>query len=272
MLLLQTGTEQIARGKLDISLDIHTGDEVEMLAKNFVRMATALRQSETMKQNLTGMIVHDLKSPLSGIMGSLDYLESGLLGDISDDQKKIISLAKKSSETMLVMVQNLLDVAKMEEGKLELRKEAVNLGLLIEERVSQYEALAVSERKTITAVIDPGLPVVSVERHLIERVLNNLLSNAVNHTFSGGVITIAARQADGMVEMRVEDNGAGIPPEYLDTIFEKFVQVERRQAKLRTGAGLGLTFCKMVIETHGGKIRVESCLKKGSAFIFTVPI
>lgn len=273
LLLLQSGTEQIARGKLDISLDIHTGDEVEELAKNFERMATALQRSEKLKQDLTGMIIHDLKSPLSGIMGSLDYLESGLMGEISEDHKKIISLAKNSSETMLVMVQNLLDVAKMEEGKLELRKEAVDVGLLIKERVSQFTALVASENKKITAVIEPNLPAVSVERHLIERVLNNLISNAINHTStSRGTITLGAQRKGDMFEIRIEDNGIGIPPEYLDKIFEKFVQVERRQAKLRTGAGLGLTFCKMVVETHGGNIRVESQVNRGSAFIFTLPL
>lgn len=269
---LQTGAEQIARGKLDITLDIHTGDEVEILAKNFERMATALRQSEALKQSLTSMIVHDLKSPLSGIMGSLDYIESGMMGAVSDDQKKMLSLAKKASEAMLAMVQTLLDVAKMEEGKLELRREAVDIGALVQERVGQYAALAAGERKTLSAVVEPGIPPVSVEKNLIERVVNNLISNALHHTAGGGHITVGARRLDTAVEVRVEDDGAGIPPEYIDRIFEKFVQVVRRQAKLRTGAGLGLTFCKMVIETHGGRIRVESQINKGSSFIFTLPL
>lgn len=269
---LQSGAEQIARGKLDIALDIHTGDEVEILAKNFERMATALRQSEALKQSLTSMIVHDLKSPLSGIMGSLDYIESGMMGEVSDDQKKMLGLAKKASEAMLAMVQTLLDVAKMEEGKLELRRETVDVGELVRERVGQYAALAAGERKTLTAVVATDIPAVSVEKNLIERVINNLISNALHHTAGGGHITVGARRLETAVEVRVEDDGAGIPPEYIDRIFEKFVQVVRRQAKLRTGAGLGLTFCKMVIETHGGRIRVESQLNKGSSFIFTVPL
>jgi signal transduction histidine kinase len=271
--LLKSGVAQISQGKLDIKLDIRTGDEIEDLAKNFEKMATALKELESLRQDLTRMIIHDLKSPLSGIMGSLDYLESGMLGDVTDEQKKIISLAKKSSESLLVMIQNLLDVAKMEEGKLELRKIKFDLAQLITERKHAYEALATNEGKIITVDMAPGVPHVVAEQHLIERVINNLLTNAVNHTSSGGKIILRLKKPnDNFVEVSVADNGVGIPPEYRDKIFEKFVQVERKQAHLRTGAGLGLTFCKMVIETHGGNIRVESELNKGSAFIFTLPL
>ncbi|MHB9154454.1 MAG: sensor histidine kinase [Endomicrobiales bacterium] len=270
--LLEAGVQKISQGKLDIELDIRTGDEIESLARSFETMAGSLRQLEELKQDLTRMIVHDLKSPLSGIMGSLDYLESGILGEFTGDQKKIISLAKKSSESLLSMIQNMLDVAKMEEGKLELKKEKVYLSSVIGERKLQYEALVASEGKSITAEVEPGLPPLEIEKNLVERVLNNLLSNAVNHTTSGGTIRMRLRRIEGFIEVSVADDGAGVPPEYRDKIFEKFVQVKRRQAHLRTGAGLGLTFCKMVVETHGGSIRVESELNKGSSFVFTLPL
>jgi signal transduction histidine kinase len=270
--LLQKGAQEISRGKLDIKLNIHTGDEIEELAKNFETMAFNLKQLETLRQDLTRMIIHDLKGPLSGIMGSLDYLESGMLGDVNADQIKILSLAKKSSESMLSMIQNMLDVAKMEEGKLELRREPVDLKTILLERQHQFEPLIAREEKSITSDIEEHLPEAFIEKNLIERVINNLLTNALNHTLKGGAIRLSLKNAGGQFEIAVSDNGAGIPPEYIDKIFEKFVQVHRRQAHLRTGAGLGLTFCKMVIETHGGKIRVESELGKGSSFIFTLPI
>jgi len=269
--LLESGTRQISQGRLDIKLGISTGDEIEALAHNFEKMAQALKKLEEIKQDLTRMIIHDLKSPLSGIMGSLDYLESGLLGEMSADQKKIVTLARKSSESMLEMIQNLLDVAKMEEGKLELKKEEFDLAALARERIQQFETLVKNEQKTLETDFADGIPRISAERHLIERVLNNLISNAIHHTSAGGNIVIGIKKLEGFVEASVSDNGAGIPPEYLDKIFEKFVQVERRKAQLRTGAGLGLTFCRMVIETHGGRIRVESELNKGSSFIFTLP-
>jgi signal transduction histidine kinase len=195
-----------------------------------------------------------------------------MMGEISPDQKKIVTLAKKSSENMLDMIQNLLDVAKMEEGKLELKKEEFDLKIMAAERKQEFETLVKNERKTISVEIAGEIPMISAEKHLIERVINNLISNAVHHTSSGGKIFVGIKKIEGFVEVSVSDDGAGIPPEYLDKIFEKFVQVDRRKAQLRTGAGLGLTFCRMVVETHGGKIRVESELNKGSAFIFTLPV
>ena len=269
---LQAGAHQISKGKLDIKLNIHTGDEIEDLARNFEKMGHSLKLLEDVRQDLTKMIIHDLKSPLSGIMGSLNYLESGMLGDLNGDQTRMVSLARKASESMLSMIQNLLDVAKMEEGKLELHREKADIGALVSERLNQYAGIAVNEKKAITVTVEPDLPEISIDRPLIERVVNNLLSNAIHHTSSGGAIDIQVRRIPKFLEVEVADNGAGIPEGYKEKIFEKFVQVERRQAHLRTGTGLGLTFCKMVIQTHGGTIRVESELNKGSAFFFTLPL
>ncbi|HBU70077.1 MAG TPA: hypothetical protein DEE98_06790 [Elusimicrobia bacterium] len=270
--ILKTGATQISHGKMDIELDIKTGDELEELAHNFEKMARDLKSLEQLRQDLIRMIIHDLKSPLSGIMGSLDYLDSGMLGAFTAEQAKIISLAKNSSETMLVMIQNLLDVAKMEEEKLELRKEPVDIAALILDRLQHFEALAVTEKKTITASVDKSIPPVNMDKSLIERVINNLLTNALHHTSSGGVIKLGVKNSDGFAEVTIADNGEGIPEEYREKIFEKFVQVKKKQAHLRTGTGLGLTFCKMVVETHGGSIRVDSELGKGSAFIFKIPM
>ncbi|MFH1368389.1 MAG: sensor histidine kinase [Elusimicrobiota bacterium] len=270
--ILQSGAKQISEGKLDIKLDVKTGDEIEELARNFEAMASALKELEQMRQDLIRMIVHDLKSPLSGMMGSLDYLETGMTGEFNDGQKKIISLAKKSSENMLVMIQNLLDVAKMEESKLQLKKDEVDVAELLRERAAEFGHLAVNESKTLTVDAEKELPRVEMDRHIIERVLNNLISNALHHTTSGGKIEVRAKKDGGFVEISVSDNGAGIPDEYKEKIFEKFIQLERRKSQLRTGSGLGLTFCKMAVESHGGSIRVESELNKGSSFIFTLPL
>ncbi len=238
--LLESGTRQISQGRLDIKLDIRTGDEIEALAQNFEKMAQALKRLEDIKQDLTRMIIHDLKSPLSGIMGSLDYLESGMMGEISPDQKKIVTLAKKSSESMLDMIQNLLDVAKMEEGKLELRKEKFDITALVQERQLQFETLVRNEQKCMDIDVKEGMIEVTAEKHLIERVLNNLISNAVHHTSSGGKIVLSVKRLGDLVEIRVSDDGAGIPPEYLEKIFEKFVQVERRKARCAPEPGSAL--------------------------------
>ncbi|MFC1500862.1 ATP-binding protein [Elusimicrobiota bacterium] len=272
LMILKSGAENISKGKLDIRLNINTGDEIEELAKNFETMAKNLKELEVLREDLIRMIIHDLKSPLSGITSSLDYLDTGLAGNISDEQKSIVVLAKKSTENMLVMIQNLLDIAKMEEGKLELKKEKVNITELIIDAKKQYDTQASRENKSMNLEAEETLPDIEVEKGLIERVVNNLITNAIKHTVSGGKISIGLRKIDNFVQVKISDNGIGIPDEYKSRIFEKFVQIEGKKTHLRTGAGLGLTFCKMVVEAHGGYIFVESEQNKGSSFIFNLPI
>ena len=270
--LLKSQTKKISQGKLDTKLDIKTGDEIEELAESFEKMALSLKDLEDLRQDLIRMIIHDLKSPLSGIMGGLDYLEMRISGTLSPDQEKIISISKKSAQNLLVMIQNLLDISKMEEGKLELRKEKFDLSKIMTERFNQFEPLLKSENKTISLEIEKDVPIIDIDGALIERVLNNLISNALHHTVNEGKIVLGLKKVGDYVEVKVSDNGSGIPEEYKDKIFEKFVQAERKRSHLRTGTGLGLTFCKMAVEAHGGKIRVESEIDKGSAFVFTLPI
>jgi signal transduction histidine kinase len=159
----------------------------------------------------------------------------------------------------------------MEEGKMDLHRQNVDLCAVLDERRAQLEPLAVTERKTITLETTVDKADVQADKNLIERVINNLISNALHHTSGGGQIRLMLKSMPGSYEIAVADNGVGVPKEYLEKIFEKFVQVKRAEAKLRSGAGLGLTFCKMAVEAHGGNIRVESELNKGSSFIFSLP-
>lgn len=270
--LLKVGAEKISRGNLDIKLNIRTGDEIEDVARDFEKMAEDLKKLESMKEDLTKMVVHDLKSPLSGIMGGLDYLDSGLLGAMTDDQAGIVKLAKKSSDNMLALIQNILDIAKMEAGKLDLKKEKVNIADLLRSKQKEFGAQAINEEKEFSLDVENALPDVVIEKNIIERVINNLISNAIKHTSSKGKILLSANKDEDFLKVSVSDNGPGIPEEFKEKIFEKFVQVERDKSALRTGAGLGLTFCKMAVEAHGGRIWVESEVNAGSSFVFTLPL
>jgi len=268
---LNAGVKKIAQGALDVRFGIETGDEVQELAENFEKMASVLKELEEVRTDLINMIIHDLKNPLSGIMGGLDLLGSGLAGEFSDEQKQILGIAKRSSEKMLSMIQNLLDVSKMEEGMLKTHTERVELSHFINDIKTQFESLCSAEGKIIRLNCSNGV-YAQIDKSLIERVLGNLISNAIFHTLSGGNILISVFLLDGFIEVSVCDDGPGVPQEYKDKIFEKFVQINRKQAHLRTGTGLGLTFCKLAVELHGGTIKVESQNGSGSAFIFTLPI
>ena len=270
--LLEQGARKIAHGQLDLDLQVRTGDELETLARSFQGMANALKQLEELRRDLISMLVHDLKSPLSGIMGGIDYIQQNPGADNAETNKKVLGLARKSSEDLYQMIQNLLDVAKMEEGKLEPHYERVKVPALLEECAEPFLVQVQKENKTLRCDIDPGLPEVRMDRGLIRRVLVNLVSNAVRHTTSRGNIVLRARRTGQEAEIVVQDNGEGIQPEYREKIFDKFVQAERKRVHLRSGTGLGLAFCKMAIELHGGKIVVESEVGKGSAFKFTLPL
>jgi signal transduction histidine kinase len=270
---LKTAAEGIAQGNMDVKLEIHTGDEIEELAKAFSRMTLSLRQLEAMRRDLINMIVHDLKSPLSSILTSIDYLFTGQAGAINTEQRKFLMLGHRSGNDMVMLIQNLLDVARLEEGKLPLNNMPFAPHEWAEEVVHSFQAVAEAGRKKLRLVVTESLPRVEADRELMSRVLGNLVSNALRHTplGTGEVIVTLSRRLEQLV-VEVRDNGQGIPQEYQTRIFEKFVQVERKRAHLRTGTGLGLTFCKMVVEAHGGRIFVQSVPDEGSTFTFLLPL
>ena len=271
---LKEAAKNISEGKFDINLKIDSGDEIEALAGTFKNMAESLKELEQMRQDLISMIVHDMKSPLSGIIGSLDYV---LMGSINpSEQKEIFQITKKSADALYELIQNLLDVSKMEDGKMKLRAETTRLEEVIEQISKPFNFAAQTENKEFVVEIEKDIPSINIDSGLITRVLTNLVYNSLHHTTEGGKIWLKARRTEGTggpeIQLEIGDNGVGIPEEYKTKIFEKFVQVEKKRAHLRTGTGLGLTFCKMAVELHQGKIWVESEEGKGSKFIFTLPI
>lgn len=272
---LQGGAEKIGQGDLKHRLDIRTGDEIQHLAEAFNSMAGSLHAFEQAKRDLTHMVVHDLKSPLSGVLGCIDYVASGSIGPLTPEQKKILSLGSKSGRDLLRLIQNLLDIAKMEEGRLEIKRDNFSLLDLVAECLDDMDASMRREQKVVSVDIGRDMPHIYADRDLIYRVLQNLLSNALRHTSAGAEISIRARlhEEDGSaLVFSVRDSGEGIPPEFLDKIFEKFEQADVNKKRFRMGTGLGLTFCKMAIEAHGGHIWVESEVGRGSEFFVRIPL
>jgi signal transduction histidine kinase len=172
------------------------------------------------------------------------------------------------------MINDVLDVSKMEEGSLALHLEELTAPALIEAAVQQVTLLAQQKRLALVPVVGEGLPTFPGDRAKLERTLVNLLGNAVMFTPAEGTITVSAHSGAGgkSVHFAVRDTGPGIPREAFARIFEKFGQVDTRKSGQRLSTGLGLTFCKMVVEAHGGQIGVESELGQGSTFWFTLPL
>jgi two-component system sensor histidine kinase/response regulator len=230
-----------------------------------------LRELEALRDSLTHMVVHDLRQPLQALLGGLEMVP--ILGELNPDQQEFIQLAADGGRTLLGMVNDLLDISKMESGTLQLELARVRPENVIEEAVRQVHQLVKEKSLALVTECEPGVPEVAADSEKLRRTLVNLLGNAIKFTPVEGEIAVTARHdADhGGVLFAVRDSGEGIPEEAFGRIFEKFGQVETRKEGRKMSTGLGLTFCKMAVEAHGGRIWVESRLGHGSSFYFTIP-
>ncbi len=240
------------------------------LAQRLQTRNQQLRESERLRQTLTDMIVHDLRNPMTTLMGVLDVLRMGQQ-QLSPELQRLLEDARHSGETLLRLVDELLDVSKMEAGQMQPDFQAIEIGVLLAQESKAVRMLTEIEGQHLSVEVEEGIGKVPCDSDLISRVVANLLSNAIKHTPRDGTIRLQAQRADHQVIIKVNDTGQGIPLKYQATIFDKFTQVKDERPE-RSGTGLGLTFCKMAVEAHGGRIWVESEVGKGSTFSFTLPL
>jgi signal transduction histidine kinase/transcriptional regulator with GAF, ATPase, and Fis domain len=243
-----------------------------------LRDITAAKEAEKLRQDLTSMIVHDLRSPLASIMTSVDMFFRGVSGDITPRQREILTIAHSSARQLLEMVNLLLDISRLEGGQMPLNREAISVEQLTFRATNRLHAIAESKQITVVLQAAPNIGLIYADGELVLRVLQNLLDNALKFSKAGGRIELIVENmpADetrqdklGYVRFSIRDYGLGIAIRDQEKIFAKFSQAGERRGN---GSGLGLTFCKLVVEAHGGHIWVESEPGKGSTFSFTLPI
>jgi len=233
-----------------------------------------LQQLERLKDSLTHMMVHDLSNPLTALDGSIQFLKADpSYNKASAEQKDIFKSASSGLQEMRIMISNILDVSKIEENKFTLKREEIEPDKFIDEVLASVKILAELNGKRLEKKVSSDVPRVFADREILKRIIVNLVMNAFRYSSPDSKIEVKAEpdKAGKNVVVSVSDNGYGIPKEHRERIFDKFVQLEDKEAKVRAGTGLGLTFCKMAVEAHGGKIWVESELGKGSTFYFTIP-
>jgi len=228
-----------------------------------------LQDLERLRDDLTHMIVHDLRTPLTSLLSGLQTVP--LVGDMNEVQAEMIGIAVDGGQTLLGMINDLLDVEKMEQESVPLDKAPLTAAGLIGRATAQVAMLAKANGLALAEEAPLDLPPFPGDEDKLRRTLVNLLGNAIKFTPAGGTITASAQASDVALLFSVRDTGEGIPPEAFDRIFEKFGQVESRKAGRKMSTGLGLTFCKLAVEAHGGCIWVESRAGQGSAFFFTIP-
>jgi len=225
---------------------------------------------ERLRDDLTHMIVHDLKNPLTGIFSAAELFMGGMLGELTPDQKKFMETIQVSSKKLNNLIMDLLDIRKMEDNKLVPNKEEFKSSEL-KPALNWVFSLAQKENKVVKLDLSDDL-VIFADKNLLIRVLENFLTNGLKHTPPAGTITLKISPQNGQTLFEVTDNGEGIPAEYLDQVFDKFFKVEGQKLKTQIDTGLGLAFCKLAVEAMGGKIKVESKMGKGSRFYFSLPL
>jgi hypothetical protein len=235
------------------------------------RLYQQLIKLNQMKDRFLGIAAHDLRSPIAIIMNYVEYLLEGHPGNITESQDNILKKLYKVSEKMLNLVNELLDVNAIEAGRLELKMDTVDLTRYLQE--CYEENLVLSKTKSIELVLDleKELPLIVMDPHRIDQVMNNLITNAIKFSYPNTTITLHARVQDQDVAISVQDQGQGIPAQEVDTLFTEFGKTSVRSTAGEKSTGLGLAIAKRIVALHGGRIWAESKVGVGSIFTFTLP-
>jgi PAS domain S-box-containing protein len=235
-----------------------------------IRDITERKELDSLREDLAAMIYHDLRSPLSNIISSLDILGTMLPIETSPSIRSVFQITNRSADRMQRLISSLLDINRLETGQPIANRKTVSVLELAQEAREVVLPTLESKQQIITTRFPDELPPVYVDTDMIRRVLINLLENAIKFTPMKGAIELGGREEGKWIYLWVTDNGPGIAPEAQEKIFEKFTRLKTENAP--KGVGLGLAFCKLAVTAHGGRIWVESQLGSGSRFIFTLPV
>jgi signal transduction histidine kinase len=285
--VVQKGAGEIGAGRLDHRIAVDTGDELELLSGEFNRMAARLQESyagleskveertrelaaaNQHKSDFLAAMSHELRTPLNAIIGFSDVLNKQMFGALNPKQAKYVEVINTSGKHLLALINDILDLAKVEAGKMELDVAPFDVPGAVDGAMALVRGRADGKSITLTVDLDPRLGIAVADERKFKQVLLNLLSNAVKFTPAGGRIGVAGKRLPDAIEISVIDSGIGIAPEHHAVIFEEFTQIDGRHRP--EGTGLGLTLTKKLIALQGGAIAVESALGRGAKFTFTLP-
>lgn len=265
------------------------------LHQELQRSYEELRRLEGLRDDLLAMIVHDLRSPLTIILGTLEVLAEDLRDTLAPEHTHAIDVAIRAARRQMDLIHDLLDLQRLEEGKIPLSPHRTDLNKVIRSAVTEATVQAGWREVALHVALPADLPPVRADAALVERVLNNLLDNALRHTPAGGQVRISAEVVGGdpssaplkagseegngspqaeqqQVVVRVADTGTGVPEQHREAIFDKYQQAMSRRIGSRGSAGLGLAFCRMAVEAQGGRIWVDNQPGWGAVFSFTLPL
>ncbi len=301
---LQAGAARLGAGDLDARIEIRTNDELEILADEFNRMASRLRElytglelrvaertgelAATMrelelksreleiasrhKSEFLANMSHELRTPLNSVIGFSEVLLQRMYGEINPRQEEYLRDIVESGRHLLALINDILDLSKVEAGHIELEISAFWLPEALETSVQMLRETAARRDVALHLTVADDVGEIEADLRRLRQILFNLLSNALKFTPAGGKVQLMARVNSGLAEIAVRDTGIGIAPEDQLHIFDAFRQVNGAAAQTAEGTGLGLTLVKRLVELHGGRVWLESAPGRGSTFTFTIPL
>lgn len=275
---LYNATREVEKGNFDVKTDIKTNDEIEKLGIAFNNTTTALGKLNTerneidnAKREFLSITSHELRSPMTPMKAQLQMLKNDYFGKLSKKQKESLEIVIRNADRLDKIILDFLEISRIEAAHLKFSFKKTNLADMIKETVDLMKGFA-SEKGITLKIKSDKLPEVEVDPDRLSQVLRNLINNAVKFSKKNGKIEIFAEAKSNHILFGVKDYGCGLTPENKIRVFEPFYQTEKASSRVHGGTGLGLAICRGIVEAQKGKIWVDTTIKKGSTFYFTVPL
>ena len=255
-----------------VALQLGRVTERKQMQQELMEKTSQLEKASNAKSEFLASMSHELRTPLNAVIGFSELMLDGIPGDINDEQRQCLSDVLNSGQHLLNLVNDVLDIAKVEARRVDLKLENLNLPDVINDVLRTVKPILAVDRHRMKVNIKDGLPQVRADEHRLRQIFFNLLGNAIKFTPPGGAISIEVSRADDWCHISVVDNGIGIKKEDRERVFEAFTQADTLPGKEKGGTGLGLALARELVEMCGGRIWVESKYRKGSRFTFTLPL
>ncbi len=275
---IESAVEAIKRGAYDFIPKPFTPDELRLMIKRALKMrklaleSAALREEkERMKRMFVTMVSHELKSPLVAVQQYFEVILGGMAGEVTADQRKMITRASVRINGLLTLINEWLNVSRIEAGKLVQKFESFDLCPVLHRTVEFAQPLAQRRNINIQVAFPDALPVVLGDEETLEEVFRNLLVNGINYNKDDGMVKIEVEEEDGYLVVKVSDTGMGISKKHLPFVFDDFFRVKSKETQDIAGTGLGLSIVKQIVEAHSGYVKVASELNRGTTFSVYLP-